>query len=144
MDPYVQALAGREHWGVKKETARHEIRGRFLSQEYDWEGDHTLQIPYHQVIAYSLHVRGFTRHASSKVKSKGTFQGIIEKIDYLTDLGINQIHCMPVYEFEDARHIEITGDMEKGSILLLRVHILRMVMGPEDLRIWSKHAIKPE
>ena len=39
---------------------------------------------------------------------------------------------------------EITGDMEKGSILLLRVHILQMVMGPEDLRIWSKHAIKPE
>ena len=39
VDPYVQALAGREHWGVKKETARHEIRGRFLSQEYDWEGD---------------------------------------------------------------------------------------------------------
>ena len=30
VDPYVQALAGREHWGVKKETARHEIRGRFL------------------------------------------------------------------------------------------------------------------
>ncbi|MCC2859089.1 hypothetical protein LK517_16455, partial [Longicatena sp. 210702-DFI.1.204] len=52
VDPYVQALAGREHWGVKKETATHEIRGRFLSQEYDWEGDHTLQIPYHQVIAY--------------------------------------------------------------------------------------------
>ena len=103
VDPYVQALAGREHWGVKKETARHEIRGRFLSQEYDWEGDHTLQIPYHQVIAYSLHVRGFTRHASSKVKSKGTFQGIIEKIDYLTDLGINQIHCMPVYEFEECQ-----------------------------------------
>ena len=57
---YVQALAGREHWGVKKETARHEIRGRFLSQEYDWEGDHTLQIPYHQVIAYSLHAVSYT------------------------------------------------------------------------------------
>lgn len=70
VDPYVQALAGREHWGVKKETARHEIRGRFLSQEYDWEGDHTLQIPYHQVIAYSLHVRGIykTCFVESKVE----------------------------------------------------------------------------
>ena len=47
--------------------------------DYDWEGDHTLQIPYHQVIAYSLHIRGFTRHPSSKVKAKGTFQGVIEK-----------------------------------------------------------------
>ena len=103
VDPYVKALAGRERWGIKKEIAEHEIRGRFLTDEYDWEGDRTLQIPYHQVIAYSLHVRGFTRHASSKVKSKGTFQGLVEKIDYLTDLGINQIHCMPVYEFEECQ-----------------------------------------
>lgn len=71
--------------------------------DYDWEGDHTLQIPYHQVIAYSLHIRGFTRHPSSKVKAKGTFQGVIEKLEYLKDLGINQIHCMPVYEFEECQ-----------------------------------------
>ena len=38
----------------------------------------------------------------SKVKNKGTFQGVIEKIPYLKDLGINQIQCMPVYEFEEA------------------------------------------
>ncbi len=116
----------------------------FCHREYDWEGDHTLQIPYHQVIAYSLHVRGFTRHASSKVKSKGMFQGIIEKIDYLTDLGINQIHCMPVYEFEECQTYRNYWGYGEGFYFALRVHILRMVMGPEDLRIWSKHAIKPE
>ena len=102
-DPYVKALAGTERWGVKKERSEHEIRGRLQMSDYDWEGDHTLQIPYHQVIAYSLHIRGFTRHPSSKVKAKGTFQGIIEKLEYLKDLGINQIHCMPVYEFEECQ-----------------------------------------
>ena len=90
-DPYVKAIAGKERWGVKKELSEHEIRGRLQMSDYDWEGDHTLQIPYHQVIAYSLHIRGFTRHPSSKVKAKGTFQGVIEKLEYLKDLGINQI-----------------------------------------------------
>lgn len=103
VDPYVKALAGREHWGIKKNLAEHEIRGRICAQSYDWEGDRPIQIPYHKVAAYSLHVRGFTRHASSKVKAKGTFQGVVEKIDYLKDLGINQIHCMPVYEFEECQ-----------------------------------------
>ena len=53
------------------------------------------------MIAYSLHVRGFTKHRSSKVPHKGTFQGVIEKIPYLKELGINQIQCMPVYEFDE-------------------------------------------
>ena len=66
---------------------------------YDWEGDKALQIPDYEVIAYSLHVRGFTMHPSSKVRKKGTFQGLAAKIPYLLELGINQIQCMPVYEF---------------------------------------------
>jgi len=69
--------------------------------EYDWEEDSPLQIPFHEVISYNLHVRGFTIDESSGVVNRGTFSGIIEKIPYLLDLGINQIQCMPVYEFED-------------------------------------------
>ena len=47
------------------------------------------------------YVRGFTKHSSSKVVHKGTFQGVVEKLDYLKELGVNQIQCMPVYEFEE-------------------------------------------
>ena len=101
VDPYAQALAGRERWGVKKDVQEHEVRGRFVDQSYDWEGDRPLQLTYHEVVAYSLHVRGYTRHSSSKVKAKGTFQGMQEKLPYLKDLGINQVHCMPVYEFDE-------------------------------------------
>lgn len=70
-------------------------------QKYEWEEDAPLQIPHHEVIAYTLHVRGFTRDASSGVVNRGTFSGIIEKIPYLQELGINQIQCMPIYEFYD-------------------------------------------
>ena len=84
-----------------EEKQDHQIRGKLVSAEYDWQGDKRLHIPWHEVIAYSLHVRGFTKHRSSKAAHKGTFQGVIEKIPYLKELGINQIQCMPVYEFDE-------------------------------------------
>lgn len=101
VDPYAKAIAGKEVWGEKRKLSDHEIRGRFVNDRYDWEEDHPLEIPYHQVIAYSLHMRGYTMHTSSKVKKKGTFRGLVEKLPYLSDLGINQIHLMPIYEFEE-------------------------------------------
>ncbi|HJA67369.1 glycogen debranching protein [Lachnoclostridium sp. An169] len=107
VDPYVKELAGREKFGVPRDVQQHQIRGRMVSAEYDWEDDRPLKLPWSQVVAYSLHVRGFTKHSSSKAAHKGTYLGVIEKIPYLKDLGINQIQCMPVYEFEEC---------EKGKI----------------------------
>lgn len=94
-DPFAKSI-------VKIKTEKEDqIRAGFVKNEYDWEGDRQLKIPDHEVISYSLHVRGFTKHASSGVKHKGTFQGVIEKLDYLNELGINQIQCMPIYEFDE-------------------------------------------
>lgn len=101
LDPYVREIAGKKAFGKKRDLQEHEMRGKLVSPEYDWEDDKRLHIPWNEVIAYSLHVRGFTKHSSSKAAHKGTYLGIIEKIPYLTELGINQIQCMPVYEFEE-------------------------------------------
>ena len=103
VDPYVKMIAGRENWGRKRDINKHEVRGVLYNEPYDWEGDMPLCLPYCSVIAYSLHVRGFTKHTSSKVENRGTFRGVIEKIPYLKDLGINQIQCMPVYDFEECQ-----------------------------------------
>lgn len=100
LDPYVRAVSGKKNWGEPLEEGR-VPRGRIGVDDYDWEGDAPLQIPYEEVVAYSLHVRGFTKHSSSKVKNKGTFSGVVEKIPYMSHLGINQIHLMPIYEFEE-------------------------------------------
>lgn len=94
VDPYAKS--------VIEEDGMH-TRGRVVFDDYDWEGDRPLEIPYEEVIAYSLHVRGFTIHSSSKAKKKGTFPGVIEKIPYLQELGINQIQCMPVYSFVESK-----------------------------------------
>lgn len=99
VDPYARRITGREIWG--QEVAETKIRGAFDFEPYDWGKDKPLEIPYEDVIMYSLHVRGFTKHSSSKVKNKGTFEGIIEKIPYLKELGVNQIELMPAYEFDE-------------------------------------------
>jgi isoamylase len=37
---------------------------------YDWEGDAPLRRPATQTIIYEMHVRGFTRHPSSRVSEQ--------------------------------------------------------------------------
>ncbi len=96
-DPYAKIIHGHEKWG-KRGT---EIRGGFLTQEYDWEGDKPLKIPYENSILYCLNVRAFTKHKSSGVPHKGTFQGIVEKIPHLKELGITAVELMPAYEYEE-------------------------------------------
>ena len=53
VDPYAKSV-------VEKDDVH--VRGRVMLDEYDWEEDKPLELPYHEVIAYSLHVRGFTKH----------------------------------------------------------------------------------
>ena len=69
---------------------------------YDWEGDAPLRRPSAQTIVYEMHVRGFTRHASSGVsqQTRGTFAGLIEKIPYLQQLGITAVELLPVFQFD--------------------------------------------
>ncbi len=101
-DPYAWGIAGREVWGASQKKEKI-LRGRLLFEDYDWDGDAPLHIPYEEIVAYSTHVRGFTKHPSSKVKAKGTFAGVMEKIPYLKELGINQLELMPVYEFDEVQ-----------------------------------------
>jgi glycogen operon protein len=69
---------------------------------YDWEGDTPLQRPSARTIVYEMHVRGFTRHPSSRVAEprRGTFAGLIEKIPYLQQLGITAVELLPVFQFD--------------------------------------------
>lgn len=68
---------------------------------FNWEDDVRPNIMFSDNIIYRLHVRGFTMGRYSKVRRKGTFAGIIEKIPYLKELGINMVELMPAYEFNE-------------------------------------------
>lgn len=80
----------------------------FSFGDYNWKKDKNPRIPLNEIVLYRVHVRGFTKHASSGVTAAGTFLGVMEKIPYLKKLGINQIEVMPIYEFEE--------DLEEISI----------------------------
>ncbi|MBN1411130.1 MAG: glycogen debranching protein GlgX [Spirochaetales bacterium] len=70
-----------------------------MDDHFEWGGDRQPGIPMEETIIYELHVRGFTRHNSSKVKHPGTYLGIIEKIPYLKSLGVTSLEFLPVHEF---------------------------------------------
>ncbi|MFZ0565307.1 MAG: malto-oligosyltrehalose trehalohydrolase [Chlamydiales bacterium] len=58
---------------------------------YEWQDGDWKGIDLRDCIFYELHVGTFT--------SEGTFEAIIEKLDYLIDLGVNCIEIMPVAQF---------------------------------------------
>ena len=53
---------------------------------------------------YELHGRSYTNHPESGVRYRGTFAGIIEKIPYLKELGINCVELMPIFEFDEFQY----------------------------------------
>jgi isoamylase len=69
---------------------------------YNWEGDRPLKRASSRTIVYEMHVRGFTRHPNSGVgeQTRGTFQGLIEKIPYLQHLGVTAVELLPVFQFD--------------------------------------------
>lgn len=98
-DPFACGFCGNETYGsiagVKEKKAY------FSKEEYDWGEDVCPGLSYEESFVYLMHVRGFTMHDSSKVKAKGTFKGVEEKIPYLKELGITTVEFQPVYEFDE-------------------------------------------
>lgn len=98
LDKRAMRTVGREKWS---DWGRGEVKNGFVCHDFDWQGDLRPGISHSDLIIYRLHVRGFTMHESSQVEAKGTFRGIIEKIPYLKELGINYVELMPAYEFDE-------------------------------------------
>jgi glycogen operon protein len=102
LDPYARALTSGRPWGAPAgEGGASPRRCTLPSEEFDWGDDALFRIPYAEAVVYEVHVRGFTRHASSKVSRPGTFAGLVEKIPYLQELGVNVVELLPVWEFEE-------------------------------------------
>jgi isoamylase len=70
-----------------------------IDDAFDWQGDVPPEIPPEELIMYEVHVKGFTAHPSAGVAKPGTYTGFIEKIPYLTDLGINAVELLPIQEY---------------------------------------------
>lgn len=102
MDPFARAIGGREVWGAApREDDPYPYRAQIVEDAFDWDGVRAPQLPMEELIIYEMHVRGFTRHSSAQVEHPGTFAGLIEKIPYLQELGVNCVELMPIFEFDE-------------------------------------------
>ncbi len=103
LDPYGRAVAVPRTYDRRATNSAVAMKSIVADPgSYDWEGDLPLQRPFVETVIYELHVRGFTRHPSSGVKAEkaGTYAGLIEKIPYLSDLGITAVELMPTFQFD--------------------------------------------
>ncbi len=111
LDPYAKLVAGRETWGKRpKKESSFVHRGKIIPEDYDWEGDKPLEIPLNDLVIYEAHVRSFTMGAGDDVKRKGTYAGLIDKLPYLKELGVNCVELLPIFEFDEFENSREVGD----------------------------------
>lgn len=106
LDPYARSVAGQRLWGDRKLGGYH---ARVVRDVFDWGEMPQSTRTMSDLIIYELHVRGFTYHPSSGVTHRGTFAGLMEKIPYLKELGVNAVELMPIFEFDETMNSRKAG-----------------------------------
>lgn len=97
IDPYAQALAG--EFQKNDDGVIRPPKCVVIDDKFDWDGDRHIRHGISESVIYEMHVRGFTKSRTAKVKAPGTYLGVIEKIPYLKELGITAVELMPINEF---------------------------------------------
>jgi glycogen operon protein len=105
VDPWARAVSD-SVWIRRKaiggvETAGNSIRAVVTAATELLPAKSPIVPGLHGAVIYELHVGGFTRHPSSRVRYPGKFLGLIEKIPYLKKLGITHVELLPVMAFDD-------------------------------------------
>ena len=104
LDPYARAVTGQRNWGERPEGGADFIyHARVVENNFDWGDIRPTEHPFEDLVIYEMHVRGFTKDASSGVTpgAEGTYEGLRQKIPYLKDLGVNAVELMPIFEFDE-------------------------------------------
>jgi isoamylase len=125
IDPYAKALAGPLNWDAPvfgynlgdpaedvsfndEDDAWGVPKSVVTTDHFDWENDRPPLTPFHDLIIYELHVKGFTaNHPDIPEELRGTYAGLAHPvaIDYLKKLGITAVELMPVHDFVDDKHL---------------------------------------
>jgi len=93
VDPYATDINDAD------QTGRLRVKGgKALVDTYGWQHDEVPLPGDHQLVIYELHIGDFSGGEADD-DSRGKFKHVIEKLDYLVDLGINAIELMPLKEY---------------------------------------------
>ena len=113
LDPYARAVTGQRNWGERPEEGEDFVyHARVVENNFDWGKLRQLELPLEDLVIYEMHVRGFTKHDSSGVTAKGTYEGLRQKIPYLKDLGINAVELMPIFEFDEMENARVVDGVQ--------------------------------
>ncbi|MEN9567327.1 MAG: hypothetical protein RLZZ69_2523 [Cyanobacteriota bacterium] len=92
IDPYAVSIV------PENQNGRITIKdGEAIVDDYVWMHDDKPLPADHELVIYELHVGDFSG-GEDDPNVRGKYQDVIDKLDYLVDLGINAIELMPVNE----------------------------------------------
>ena len=79
--------------------------GKRIVDDYIWQHDARALPSNEELVIYEVYVGGFSGGEADK-QERGKFTDVIDKLDYLSELGINALELMPIQEYP--------GDMSWG------------------------------
>jgi isoamylase len=108
LDPYAKAVFFPD--GFDREAARESgsNAGRaplgviqHHRRPFEWGHDRPPRHT-HDTVIYEMHVKGFTMRVNSGVsrEARGTYDGVIEKIPYLKELGVTVVELLPIQQYD--------------------------------------------
>ncbi|MCM5681258.1 glycogen debranching protein GlgX [Schlegelella sp. S2-27] len=129
VDPYAKDFVGELRWndalygytvGHKKEdlsfdrrdSAPYTPKCRVLEAAFTWGEDRRPEIPWHDMVIYELHVRGFSMlNPQVPEPLRGTYAGLgsAPSINYLKRLGVTTVELLPVHSFLNDRYLAEKG-----------------------------------
>ncbi|GFO57248.1 1,4-alpha-glucan branching enzyme [Geomonas sp. Red276] len=123
-------------------------------QAFDWGPDTFKMAPWNELVVYEMHVGTFLVIEKGQ---PGTLDSVIEKLPYLTKLGVNALEVMPVMEFSgdfswgynpshpfavesvyggpDALKRLVKAAHEQGIAII--IDVVYNHFGPSDLDLWQ-------
>jgi len=95
-----------------RDNAHHMPKCRVIDPAFTWGDDRPPNVPWHEMVIYELHVRGFTKnHPDVPPALRGTYAGLATApvIEHLKRLGVTSVELMPTHALVDDRHLVDQG-----------------------------------
>ncbi|MDP1652886.1 MAG: glycogen debranching protein GlgX [Rhodocyclaceae bacterium] len=129
LDPYARDIVGPLIWSNaqfgyrpdpqdddlsfnRRDSAPGMPKCRVVDPAFFWGNDRSPNIPWHEMVIYELHVRGFTKnHPDVPPALRGSYAGLATApvIEHLKRLGVTSVELMPTHTFIDDRHLVDNG-----------------------------------
>src|SRR6185437_2865389 len=125
LDPYAKAIGRPLRWademfGYKigdpaadlsfdeRDSAAFAPLAAVIDPSFTWGGDRPPAVPWHKMVIYEMHVKGFTkRHPEVPEAQRGTYAGLASEpaLSHLKKLGVTTVELLPVHTHADDKHL---------------------------------------